>query len=141
MRCKCRHNRRAHQHYRSGSECAWCDCLRFRWRPGVVLLSLAGLFTVMVSILASVTLALAGTSASAQSHPLDCVHWRVHQGSPAGPVVRVLVCSSIPKDQGGDSPARDSTNWANLFVDGDRFVTDGCGRSWTGGAGPCVLEG
>ena len=77
----------------------------------------------------------------AGSHPLDCIHWRVHQGSPDGPVVRVLVCSTIPKDQGGDSPARDSTNWANLFVDGDRFVTDGCGRSWTLGAGPCVLEG
>jgi hypothetical protein len=104
---------------------------------GLVLL---GLIVVMAEWLAPNA---HGSAAPVQtgSHPLDCIHWRVHQGSPDGPVVRVLVCSTIPKDQGGDSPARDSTNWANLFVDGDRFVTDGCGRSWTLGAGPCVLEG
>ena len=76
-----------------------------------------------------------------QSHPLDCIHWRVVDNGGAGPLVRVLVCSSTPKDQGGDSPARDSTNWATLIVDGDAFTTQGCGRSWTAGAGPCVVEG
>ena len=28
----CGHGRRAHEHYRSGSDCALCDCRRFR-RP------------------------------------------------------------------------------------------------------------
>jgi hypothetical protein len=30
-RCVCGHDRHAHQHYRRGSDCALCDCTR--WRP------------------------------------------------------------------------------------------------------------
>ena len=81
------------------------------------------------------------TRAAVQSHPLDCIHWRMLDNGGAGPLVRVLVCSSKPADQGGDSPARDSTNWATLIVDGDAFATQGCGASWHTGSGPCVVEG
>jgi hypothetical protein len=28
--CVCGHDRSAHEHYRSGSECALCDCGRYR---------------------------------------------------------------------------------------------------------------
>ena len=30
--CSCGHGKRAHEHYRKGSDCALCDCLRFRRR-------------------------------------------------------------------------------------------------------------
>jgi hypothetical protein len=34
-RCRCGHPQSAHQHYRSGMECALClDCLRFRSADG-----------------------------------------------------------------------------------------------------------
>jgi len=29
--CRCGHDRAAHQHYRSGTDCALCDCRR--WSP------------------------------------------------------------------------------------------------------------
>ena len=101
-------------------------------------------FSVLVVLLALVVGAVAGATpqrAAQTSHPLDCIHWRILGNGGSGPLVRVLVCSSLPKDQGGDSPARDSTNWATLIVDGDAFTTQGCGRSWTTGVGPCVVEG
>lgn len=31
LSCTCRHGRDAHRHYRSGSDCALCECLR--WSP------------------------------------------------------------------------------------------------------------
>ena len=103
---------------------------------GLVLL---GLFVAFMAVLAPA--ARGATRQAAQSHPLDCIHWRVLDNGGTGPLVRVLVCSNKPKDQGGDSPARDSTNWATLIVDGDAFTTKGCGKSWTAGAGPCVVIG
>jgi hypothetical protein len=27
--CRCGHDRPAHQHYRAGSDCGLCDCVRF----------------------------------------------------------------------------------------------------------------
>jgi hypothetical protein len=34
--CRCGHRRHAHEHYRSGTECALCpDCPRFRLAPGL----------------------------------------------------------------------------------------------------------
>jgi hypothetical protein len=30
--CACGHQREAHEHYRRGSDCALCDCPRFRRR-------------------------------------------------------------------------------------------------------------
>jgi len=34
LRCNCRHGRRAHRHYRHGSECAVCECPRWSpWNP------------------------------------------------------------------------------------------------------------
>ncbi len=30
--CGCGHGKRAHEHYRRGSDCAFCDCARYR-RP------------------------------------------------------------------------------------------------------------
>jgi hypothetical protein len=30
--CTCGHGRQAHEHYRRGSDCALCDCARFRRR-------------------------------------------------------------------------------------------------------------
>jgi hypothetical protein len=30
--CRCGHGKRAHEHYRAGSDCALCDCAKFR-RP------------------------------------------------------------------------------------------------------------
>ncbi len=30
--CGCGHVKRAHEHYRRGSDCAFCDCVRYR-RP------------------------------------------------------------------------------------------------------------
>ena len=28
--CRCGHERSAHEHYRTGSDCSFCECLRFR---------------------------------------------------------------------------------------------------------------
>lgn len=28
--CRCGHDADAHEHYRPGSDCGWCDCPRFR---------------------------------------------------------------------------------------------------------------
>jgi len=33
--CRCGHDRLAHQHYRRGTECALCGCLRWS-RPGLL---------------------------------------------------------------------------------------------------------
>jgi len=34
--CRCRHSRSAHRHYRSGSDCAVCECPRLsRWNPAL----------------------------------------------------------------------------------------------------------
>lgn len=30
LRCRCGHGRDAHRHYRSGTDCALCDCLKWR---------------------------------------------------------------------------------------------------------------
>ena len=32
-----------------------------------------------------------------QSHPLDCIHWRILNNGGTGPLVRELICSAIPK--------------------------------------------
>ncbi|NAZ87899.1 hypothetical protein [Kineococcus indalonis] len=32
--CVCAHERRAHEHYRPGSDCSVCDCPRFRAATG-----------------------------------------------------------------------------------------------------------
>ena len=32
LACRCGHPREAHQHYRAGTDCALCRCLRFRVR-------------------------------------------------------------------------------------------------------------
>jgi hypothetical protein len=39
--CSCGHERRAHQHYRRGTDCALCDCDRFH-RPFLSLLKPRG---------------------------------------------------------------------------------------------------
>lgn len=31
--CRCGHARELHEHYRRGTDCASCDCPRFRGRP------------------------------------------------------------------------------------------------------------
>ena len=105
----------------------------------LIILLLATLLMIAIStlLLFIVPTANASNSLPVQgSHPLDCIHWRIENNSGNGPLVRVLVCSKIPKDQGGDSPARDSTNWMTLIVDGDEFKTDACGTSWLT---PCVI--
>lgn len=30
--CRCGHSRASHSHHRAGSDCAACDCPRWRWR-------------------------------------------------------------------------------------------------------------
>jgi len=32
MACRCGHDKKAHEHYRPGSDCALCNCPRYR--PG-----------------------------------------------------------------------------------------------------------
>ena len=96
---------------------------------------------VAIFLSTAVTLAFASTRQPARpwqgSHPLDCIHWRILDNSGNGPLVRELICSAIPADQGGDSPARDSTNWRTYVVDGAALIPQGCGGSW---ADPCVFE-
>ena len=77
--------------------------------------------------------------APAQNHPLDCIHWTVTDNGGTGPAVHWLICSAIPRDQGGDSPARDSTNWHHYVVDGGPAFPHPpqCGLTW---ATACVLE-
>ena len=107
---------------------------------GRFMLRLAGVAAVVAAIiLASLTLALAHTSAPAQSHPLDCIHWTITDNGGSGPAVHWLICSAIPKDQGGDSPARDSTNWHHFIVDGGPAFPHPpqCGLTW---ATACVME-
>ena len=73
-----------------------------------------------------------------QSHPLDCILWTITDDGGAGPRTRWLICSAIPKDQGGDSPARDSTNWHHYIIDGGPAFPNppNCGQTW---AEACVM--
>jgi len=34
--CQCGHDRIGHEHYRSGTDCAVCDCARYRRAAGAV---------------------------------------------------------------------------------------------------------
>jgi hypothetical protein len=89
---------------------------------------------VAVVIVASMSLALARPAVKSGELPPECVHWRVFNNGGAGPLVRWLVCGT---GSGGESPARDDTNWQTIIVDGDALrPVHGCGSSWTN---PCVL--
>jgi len=101
---------------------------RAAWVAVVIL----AVFGAMVAGFAATVMILAPAD-GATSLPPECVHWRVLDNSGAGPLVRVLVCGT---GSNGESPARDDTNWATVIVDGDRFTTGGCGKTWTD---PCVI--
>jgi hypothetical protein len=32
MNCRCGHPKHEHQHYRRGTDCARCSCVKFQWR-------------------------------------------------------------------------------------------------------------